>query len=157
MNDPIERSSAGGTARQAWWSGQDPAVQLQLLWGEVSRLFDRTVLGTADSARHWMPLVEEEDRGDAYIVRAELPGIPQELVRVELDGDELHISGSTEESAPEGMLRRRVGAFSYGVRVPGDADAEGIRAGLSHGVLTVLLPKSGKSARRRIDVGVNAV
>ncbi|AVH54865.1 MULTISPECIES: Hsp20/alpha crystallin family protein [Streptomyces] len=140
-----------GTARTAWWAGGDPATELQHLWGEVSRLLERSSQTTAPS-RHWMPLVEEEDSGDSYLVRAELPGIPRERVSVEVDDRELHIHGTVEESMQGNALRRRSGSFSYGIRIPGDVNTEGVRADLRDGVLTVRLPKTGTSTRRTITV-----
>ncbi|MEY9872531.1 HSP20 family protein [Streptacidiphilus sp. MAP12-33] len=106
-------------------------------------------------SRHWMPVAEEEDAGDAYVVRAELPGVPRERVSVELDGKELHISGSVDETAAGRTLSRRQGTFSYGIRVPGDVDSAGIHARLADGVLTISLPKSGEQARRRIEIDVD--
>ncbi|MGA5319534.1 Hsp20/alpha crystallin family protein [Streptomyces seoulensis] len=127
-------------------------MELQQLWGEVSRLVEQSAQ-PAEPARHWMPLVEEEDAGDAYLVRAELPGIPRDSVNIEVDGRELHIHGSLDENTSGNALRRRDGSFSYGVRVPGDVDVEGVQADLSDGVLTVRLPKSQAATRRTIEIG----
>ncbi|GHE97363.1 Hsp20/alpha crystallin family protein [Streptomyces griseoluteus] len=145
-------SERAGVARSAWWAGHDPVVELQQLWGEVSRLVEQSAQ-PAEPVRHWMPLVEEEDAGDAYLVRAELPGIPRESVNIEVDGRELHIHGSLDESTGGNALRRREGSFSYGVRVPGDVNVEGVQADLSDGVLTVRLPKSQTATRRSIEIG----
>lgn len=153
-SEPTRRSTGSIPARQAWWTAHDPALELQHLWGEVSRLFERSAQDTSAAPRHWMPVAEEEDAGDAYVVRAELPGVPRDRVAVELDGKELHISGSIDEAGASGALSRRKGSFSYGIRVPGDVDGESIRADLADGVLTVTLPKSGKPARRTIEIGV---
>lgn len=153
--EPTRRAGSSVPARQAWWATHDPAVELQHLWGEVSRLFERAASETSSAPRHWMPLAEEEDAGDAYVVRAELPGVPRDRVAVELDGKELHITGSVEEGDGGSALNRRRGSFSYGIRVPGDVDSEGIRATLADGVLTVRLPKSGQPVRRRIDISVS--
>ncbi|MEU6815395.1 Hsp20/alpha crystallin family protein [Streptomyces sp. NPDC046860] len=127
-------------------------MELQQLWGEVSRLVEQSAQ-PAEPARHWMPLVEEEDAGDAYLVRAELPGIPRESVNIEVDGRELHIHGALDENAGGKALRRRSGSFSYGVRVPGDVDVDAVQADLSDGVLTVRLPKSQGATRRSIEIG----
>ncbi|MFB8265761.1 Hsp20/alpha crystallin family protein [Streptomyces sp. NPDC055955] len=99
-----------------------------------------------------MPVVEEADSGVAYVVRAELPGVRRERVNVEVDGRELHISGSVEESADGNALRRRSGTFSYGVRVPGDVDIDRIQADMADGVLTLRLPKTAAVTRRTIEI-----
>ncbi|MEU6405835.1 Hsp20/alpha crystallin family protein [Streptomyces sp. NPDC046985] len=152
--EPTRRSPGALPARRAWWAAHDPGMELQHLWGEVSRLFERASVDASGAPGHWMPVAEEEDAGDAYVVRAELPGVPRERVLVELDGKELHVSGSLDEAGGGDALNRRKGAFSYGVRVPGDVDDQGIGATLADGVLTIRLPKSGKPSRRRIDIGV---
>ncbi|MFG2476245.1 Hsp20/alpha crystallin family protein [Streptomyces fagopyri] len=138
--------------RAAWSAGHDPATELEHLWGEVSRLLERSSAST-ESSRHWMPLTEEEDSGDAYQVRAELPGVPRACVSVEIDGRELHIQGTLDDTTRGPALRRRTGSFSYGIRIPGDVDIEGVRADLCDGVLTVRLPKTGVSTRRTIALG----
>ncbi|MDQ0994612.1 Hsp20/alpha crystallin family protein [Streptomyces sp. V3I7] len=153
-SDPTRRTGGSVPARQAWWAVHDPALELEHLWGEVSRLFERAAVDTSDAPRSWMPVAEEEDKGDAYVVRAELPGVPRDRVQVELDGKELHISGSVDETDSGSALSRRKGSFSYGIRVPGDVNTEGIQADLHDGVLTVTLPKSGQPARRAIEIGV---
>lgn len=140
--------------RRAWWAAHDPTQELQNLWGELSRLVERAAQDPTAALRHWMPVAEEEDTGGAYVVRAELPGIPRERITVELDGKELHISGSVDESIVGRTLSRRQGSFSYGIRVPGDVDPAGIQASLVDGVLTVTLPKSGEHSRRSIDIEV---
>ncbi|WP_405550792.1 Hsp20/alpha crystallin family protein [Streptomyces sp. NBC_01171] len=127
-------------------------MELQQLWGEVSRLVEQSAQ-PAEPTRHWMPLVEEEDAGDAYLVRAELPGIPRESVNIEVDGRELHIHGALDETTGGNALRRRSGSFSYGVRVPGDVNVDGVQADLSDGVLTVRLPKSQAATPRSIEIG----
>ncbi|MFJ2395529.1 Hsp20/alpha crystallin family protein [Streptomyces sp. NPDC087843] len=139
-------------AQAAWAAGHDPVAELEQLWGEVSRLLERSSPSTG-SPRHWMPLTEEEDSGDAYQVRAELPGVPRACVSVEIDGRELHIQGTLDDTTRGHALRRRSGSFSYGIRIPGDVDVEGVRADLCDGVLTVRLPKTGVSTRRTIALG----
>jgi HSP20 family protein len=146
-----ERAGLAHSARSAWWAGHDPVLELQQLWGEVSRLLERSTQPAAP-ARHWMPLVEEEDAGAEYVVRAELPGIPRERVSIEIDGRELHIQGSVDEKTDNKALRRRAGSFSYGIRVPGDVDVEAVQADLADGVLTVRLPKSGQVTRRAVEI-----
>ncbi|MEU1198107.1 Hsp20/alpha crystallin family protein [Streptomyces sp. NPDC005813] len=149
-----ERADAARSVRAAWWPGRDPATELQQLWGELSRLFERSSQVTEPS-RHWMPLAEEEDSGDAYVVRAELPGVPRDSVTVEVDGRELHIHGTLDETTHGNALRRRSGSFSYGVRIPGDVDVEAVEADLSDGVLTVRLPKTEAETRRTITLRSN--
>ena len=70
-------------------------------------------------------------------------------------GNELVVSGELEERERVGLLRRRtrrVGRFEYRAMLPGEVDAENVAATLADGVLTVRVPKSDESRRRRIEI-----
>ena len=97
--------------------------------------------------------VEEAD--DAWIVEAELPGMKEKDITVELHGTELSISGDIEERKRRGILRRssrRVGHFDYRVNLPGISESEDVQATLDEGVLTVRVPKPEHAKRRRIQI-----
>ena len=89
------------------------------------------------------------------VVEAELPGIKEKDVTLELHGSELSISGEIEERKRGGILRRkarRVGRFDYRVNLPGVSETEDAQATLEHGVLTVRVPKPEHAKRRRIQI-----
>jgi HSP20 family protein len=104
----------------------------------------------------WVPAVETDETDDAYLVRAELPGMKRDDVDIELRGNELRITGEVkEEEKEEGEgkpLRRRYGKFAYRTSLPADADAEKIDAQLTDGILTVRLPKAAQARSRRIEI-----
>jgi HSP20 family protein len=102
----------------------------------------------------WMPTVETEETDDAYLVRAELPGMKSDDVKVELRGNELRITGEVaEKEEVEGKpLRQRQGRFAYRTTVPADADAEKVDAQLSDGILTVRVPKAPQAQARQIEI-----
>ena len=89
------------------------------------------------------------------MIEAELPGVKEKDVNIELVGNELAISGETKERERKGVLRRqtrRTGRFEYRVTLPDHLDAEEIDAKLADGVLTVRVPKSERAQRRKIEV-----
>ena len=102
----------------------------------------------------WMPMVETEETDDAYLVRAELPGMKRDDVKVELRGNELRVTGEVaEKEEGEGKaLRRRQGKFAYRTTLPADADAEKADAQLTDGILTVRLPKAPQAQARQIEI-----
>ena len=122
----------------------------------------RTLLADAPDAgapRSWTPAVDWEDRGDHYVVRADLPGIKPADVGIELDHDVLRIKGERRaEPAPEGgdARRRRIerahGVFERSLRLPEDADPDAVEARGEHGVLHVRIGKQAAVAPRRIEV-----
>jgi HSP20 family protein len=111
--------------------------------------------GALESGLGWSPAVDVEEADDAWIVEAELPGIKEKDITLELHGTELSISGDIEERKRRGILRRtsrRVGHFDYRVNLPGVSDTEDVQATLDQGVLTVRVPKPEHAKRRRIEI-----
>lgn len=111
--------------------------------------------GTLGTGLGWSPAVDVEEADDAWIVEAELPGIEEKDITLELHGTELTISGDIEERRRRGILRRtsrRIGHFEYSVNLPGVSDTEDAQATLDQGVLTVRIPKPEHAKRRRISI-----
>jgi HSP20 family protein len=103
----------------------------------------------------WSPLVDIEETDDAYVVEAEVPGVKEKDLNVELVGNELAISGEVKERERTGVLRRqtrRTGRFDYRVRLPEHLDPGKIDAKLGDGVLTVRVPKVERAQRQKIAV-----
>jgi HSP20 family protein len=146
---PVRRSSS---SPERW----DPFRELEELHTRIGQLMEsdwpsRAVGGTGI----WSPLVDIEETDDAWLVEAELPGVKQEDINVEVSDSELAISGELKERERKGILRRRTrrtGQFDYRVTLPGEADAERIEASLKEGVLTVRVPKPERARRRRIEI-----
>lgn len=93
------------------------------------------------------PAVDLADRGDAYEITAELPGMTEKEVEVKLANGVLTIKGEKREESEETkkdyyISERRYGAFQRNFRVPDGVDADRIAAHVSDGVLTVTLPKT---------------
>jgi HSP20 family protein len=135
--------------------------EIELLNERIRRILDQTFTGLGlpsplSEATGWAPPVDIEERDDAYVFQAELPGVEREDVNIELVGNELQISGEIKEREREGILRKRtrkVGQFEYRVVLPDQVDAERVDAKLNDGVLTVHVPKANRAQRRRIEVG----
>lgn len=117
----------------------------QTLGGEIASLLD--------DVRKWTPPVDIEETEDAYVIEADIPGAKREDGDIELEGNELSVTGEIKQR--EGRFRRRtrrVGQFELRVVLPEGVDGERVDANLDHGVLTVRVPKSERAQRRRIDV-----
>jgi HSP20 family protein len=102
----------------------------------------------------WSPLADVSETDDAYVVRAELPGVSKDQVDVQLQDRELDISGEVKQNG-QGKQRqssRRTGRFEYRTYLPGDVKADQVSAQLADGVLTVTVPKSEAAKPRRIEV-----
>ena len=103
----------------------------------------------------WAPPVDIEETEDGYVVEAELPGVKREDVSIELNRNELSITGEIKEKERTGIVRRRtrrVGRFEFRVVLPDNLDGDKVDAKLKEGVLRVYVPKAERAERRRIEV-----
>jgi HSP20 family protein len=158
MNMPAPRRHHRPVVRwRAGWPGEflEPFGDFPQMWNRMAQFFEPGESG-ADA---WIPTVETDETDDAYLVRAELPGMKREDVGIELRGNELRIAGEVKEEEAEGKegaegkpLRHRQGKFAYRTTLPADADADKIDAQLTDGILTVRVPKAAKARSRRIEI-----
>lgn len=93
-----------------------------------------------------MDVFEKEDH---YGVRADLPGIPKENIKINLEGDLLTLSAERSESRAEEnenyhLKERRYGKMSRTIRLPQDAIPEKAQAKFENGELQLLIPREGK-------------
>ncbi|MDH4383408.1 MAG: Hsp20/alpha crystallin family protein [Gammaproteobacteria bacterium] len=104
--------------------------------------------------------VDLVEREQAYEVTAELPGLAEANVRVEVRGDSLHLSGEKQDTttstpvAGYHLRERQFGAFERSFRLPADVDRDKIAATFEQGVLTVTLPRLAGSEpqARKIEI-----
>ena len=135
--------------------GWRPFGEFEDLYAEMDRLVQSVIGGPAGQGA-WMPAGDVIETNDAYIVEVELPGARREDVDVQLNGNELVVTGELKEHKREGLFRRRarrVGEFEYRVTLPGDLRESDVEASLAHGVLKVQVPKARNTESHRIEVG----
>ena len=99
-------------------------------------------------------LVETEAH---FVLRADLPGIGEDDINIELEDGTLTVSGERKadhQSAGEGYYRveRAFGAFSRSLTLPKGVDPEGVSARFDRGVLEVRIPKPEERKPRRIEI-----
>jgi HSP20 family protein len=106
-----------------------------------------------------MPAIDVEEFEQELIVTAELPGVTEKDIEVDLAGDILTIKGEkkSEREARNGdehRMERRFGSFERSVRLPFELKNEQVDAKFTNGVLTIRLPKPPELQRpsRRIEV-----
>jgi HSP20 family protein len=112
------------------------------------------------SMRAFTPQLDLKETADKLVLSAELPGLTDKDVSVEIDNDILTISGEKrsehkeEEDKGRYVSERTFGSFERSIRLAPDIDREKIDAVVKNGVLTVTLPKSAKakSAVKKISV-----
>lgn len=121
----------------------------------VERQMDQ-LFGGADKTDPRTSLKAEEG---GYSLRAELPGVPEDAVKISVEDGVLTVEASRELSTPEGyeLRHRERGALSLTrrLRLPAEVDPEGIKASLKDGLLTIKLPEREKPAPKQISVQIN--
>jgi HSP20 family protein len=95
---------------------------------------------------------------DAYVIKADLPGVKEGDLEVSLNGSMLTIRGKREEERKEEgdnyyAIERSAGSFTRSFTLPDSADGEHVSADLKDGVLEVRLPKKAESQPKRISIG----
>jgi HSP20 family protein len=144
----------------------EPLREFSTLQNEMNRLFN-TVFdappgnGTSGAMRRWMPAMDLVESGDHFVLRADLPGLSEDDVKIEVEDTTLTISGeraAEHESKDEGYYRleRAFGAFSRTLQLPKGIDPEAVTAAFDRGVLEVRIPKPEERKPRRIEIGDNA-
>lgn len=123
-----------------------------------SNLFD-TPTGSAP-ARRWSPATDLAETADAYVLRADLPGLDPADVHIELENRVLSISGErraqrTGEAGAYHRVERAYGAFRRSLTLPAGVDAEAITAAFDKGVLTVRVPKPEAAKPHRVAIAVD--
>lgn len=131
---------------------------------EMNRLFDDAFrsfgLGRpfADGGLAW-PSVEISDDGKEVRVTAELPGLDEKDVEIDIDDGVLVIRGEKHTEIDDKDRRyseRSYGRFERRMALPGDVDEDRARASFKKGVLTVTLPRSERARQNIRRVPINA-
>src|ERR1019366_9726316 len=126
--------------------------------GELRSVFDRMFDEPTDGRLHaWTPAIDVVRENGSLVVRADIPGIKPEEVKIEVEDDILTVSGEHEEhkeEKEENFLRRerRYGSFCRSMALPPGVEAKKIKAKTHDGVVevTIPLPKEAKKETVRI-------
>ena len=141
----------------------DPTRELDSLQGEMNRLFstffDTPKTGGNGGARRWIPPMDLVETQDHFVLKADLPGMGEQDVSIELENNVLTIAGERKtehEEQHEGFYRleRATGSFSRALTLPEGIDAEAVTAAFDNGVLTVRIPKPEQAKPRKVKIGV---
>jgi HSP20 family protein len=139
----------------------EPLRELGSLQNEMNRLFN-TVFDTPQPAgstlRRWMPAMDLVETDEHFVLRADLPGMGEDDIKIEFEDGTLTVSGerkSEQERKGEGYYRaeRAFGAFSRSLTLPQGVDPEAVTASFDRGVLEVSIPKPEQRKPRRIEIG----
>lgn len=139
----------------------EPMRELNTLQTEMNRLFNTFFDDSGrngETRRRWAPAVDLLEREDSLVLRADLPGLKEDEVQIEVRDNVLTISGERRaefEDSEQGYYRieRAFGSFSRSLTLPNGVDADRIDASFDNGVLEVQIPKPEERKPRRISIG----
>jgi HSP20 family protein len=176
----------GGVSRRPQSSAltgriSDPLTLMRRMSEDMDRLFQQFGLGRSafglgplfgsdigddlwtgaplSSQAAWTPQVETFRRSDKFVVRADLPGMKKNEIKVEIDGDILAISGERSQQSDEnrdGYYRseRSYGQFYRAIPLPEGSDADSCDASFHDGVLEVSVKAPKEESRKAKQVAV---
>jgi len=142
----------------------EPARELATIQNEMNRLFSSFFdgpppAGNAGGAtlRRWIPAMDLVETDDDFVLRADLPGLTESDVNIELEDNTLTISGERKaehEERKEGYYRveRAFGSFSRSLTLPEGVDPDRVRANFNCGVLEVRVPKPEQRKPRKVTI-----
>ena len=123
-----------------------------------TNLFDTPTGAAPSTARRWVPAMDLAETEDAYVLRADLPGLDPAEVAIELQDRVLTIAGerTAEKEIGYHRVERAFGAFRRSLTLPEGVDADAITASFEQGVLTVRVPKPEERKPRRVEIAVES-
>lgn len=137
--------------------GADPMAYFDDFANYMNRMMNSVMPSVDVSGQSWTPLADVAEDDSEYRVVVEVPGVAREDISIDMEGQDLTVSGQygKEESGGHGHLRhstRRSGRFEYSVRLPHAVDTDRCTAELKDGVLTVVAPKVSDPGQKRIEI-----
>ncbi len=139
----------------------EPWSLVNRLHSDLDRIFGREYTGSNDDSRgavsDWLPAVDVQETKDAFVLRADLPGVDPKDIDITMENGVLTLRGrrsneTTSEERGYQRVERLSGEFFRRFTLPDVADAESIAAQTSNGVLTVRIAKRAEVQPRRIEV-----
>jgi HSP20 family protein len=138
----------------------DPLKDLLELQERMNRLFEDSLAARLDGASldrgSWIPLADVYQTADAVVVEVELPGVDEDEVELQLDGNRLTLRGQRRLDIPVRpdcfhRMERSFGSFTRTLDLPWAVETDRVKAQLRDGVLRLDLPRarSGRGGRPR--------
>lgn len=141
----------------------EPVRELGTIQSEMNRLFnsffDTPTTANGTTFRRWIPAMDLVETDGAFVLKADLPGLSESDVNIELEDNVLTISGerkSEHQDRKAGYYRveRSYGSFRRSLTLPEGVEADSVKATFANGVLEVTVPKPVQQAPRKVQITV---
>jgi HSP20 family protein len=141
----------------------DPFRELEEMNNRLNRVISRSVPARSNASKDaltvfdWAPTVDIAESAEEYQIRAEIPDVKKEDIKVSVDNGTLGIEGERRQEKEEKGKRwhrveRSYGSFLRTFALPDNADGAKMSAEYKNGVLDVHLPKAVKAAPKTIEI-----
>ncbi len=142
----------------------DPFNELEEMSNRLNRIFGRSAPPTTTSnemlkVADWTPSADIQETDNAYLIKAEIPGVNKEDVKVTVEDGVLTIRGERKAEKEETgkkfhRIERSYGSFLRSFRMPEGVDDAAAKAEFKDGMLNVTLPKSEKAKSKAVSINV---
>ena len=128
---------------------------------EFDRLFTRLLDTQNAPAQRWVPAMDLTEAEDHFVLTADLPGLGEDDVSIEVQDNTLTISGERRAEHVQRekgwhRIERSFGRFSRALTLPDGVNPDGVTAEFDRGVLSVRIPKPEERQPRKIAIGAGA-
>jgi len=140
----------------------NPWREMPTLPGRFNRLFDDPFFRIGRMADDsnlgmWNPAVDLYEKDDHFMIKAELPGVDKNDIKIDLKDRLLTLSGERtydNEVKEENYYRRErsYGKFQRAFTLPTDVDSDKIRADFKDGVLEIEVPKPEEKKAKQVTI-----
>ena len=124
---------------------------------EIEELFSRSLHGASSRSQSllgaidWNPRVDISETDTAYVIKADIPGVAKDDLKVTVENGVLTVQGDRKQEKEEDnkhfhRVERFYGSFTRSFSLPENADATALKAAAKEGQLTVTIPKKAASA-----------
>jgi len=142
--------------------GQDVFGELTGMQQEMNRLFDE-FFGERQGEMaecSWNPMVDVSETETEIRVRAELPGLTQDSIEINLQDNVLTLTGEKKQEEKEEQenfhrVERCYGSFTRSFTLPAAVKSDAVQATFKNGVLLITLPKAEEAKPKKIAVSAN--
>lgn len=129
-------------------------------FADMDRVFDSFFSGSRDAnvAQRWLPAVDVAETEEHLVLTADLPGMSEDDIEIEVKDGILSISGERRDARDESeggyrRVERRFGRFARAMRLPRGTDPEAVTASFDRGVLEVRVAKPELTKPHRVAIG----
>jgi len=143
----------------------DPFRELQDMSQRLNQIFARPSDGLGLGRQlltvaEWSPAVDVSETDAEYVIKAELPDVKKEDVKITMEDGVLTLTGERKQEKEEKgkryhRIERSYGSFMRSFELPDNVDTSKAKAEYKDGMLTLSLPKSEKAKSKALEIKVS--